>query len=68
MTNNNSLIIIPTFNEKENVDKMIGAVLELDASFHVLFVDDNSPDGTADIIVKRISDSEGRVHLEKRNY
>ena len=66
MTNNNSLIIIPTFNEKENVDKMIDAVLELDASFHVLFVDDNSPDGTADIIVKRISDSEGRVHLEKR--
>ncbi|MDG2153407.1 MAG: polyprenol monophosphomannose synthase [Crocinitomicaceae bacterium] len=66
MTNNNSLIIIPTFNEKENVDKMIDAVLELHHSFHVLFVDDNSPDGTADIISKRIAGSEGRVHLEKR--
>ena len=66
MAKNNSLIIIPTFNEKENVDKMIDAVLELDHSFHVLFVDDNSPDGTADIISKRIAGSAGRVHLEKR--
>ena len=61
-----ALIIIPTFNEKENVDKMINAVLDLEDFFHVLFVDDNSPDGTADLVSNRIGDSNGRIHLEKR--
>ena len=41
-----SLIIIPTYNEKENVAQMIDALLNLSTDFHVLFVDDNSPDGT----------------------
>ena len=40
-----SLIIIPTYNESENVLDIIAAVLELDNRFHVLIVDDNSPDG-----------------------
>ena len=66
MTQKKALIIIPTFNEKENVDRMIDALLELDDSFHVLFVDDNSPDGTANIISERMNTSSGRVHLEKR--
>ena len=66
MTNKKALIIIPTFNEKENVDKMIDAVLELDDSFHVVFVDDNSPDGTAQIVSNRIDGSNGRVHIENR--
>lgn len=61
-----ALIIIPTFNEKENVDKMIDAVLDLEDFFHVLFVDDNSPDGTANLVSNRIGDSNGRIHLEKR--
>jgi dolichol-phosphate mannosyltransferase len=61
-----ALIIIPTYNEKENVGKMIDAVLDLESQFHVLFVDDNSPDGTADIINSRIKDNEPRVHLEQR--
>ena len=66
MTQKKALIIIPTFNEKQNVDRMIDALLELDESFHVLFVDDNSPDGTANIISERINTSSGRAHLEKR--
>ena len=61
-----ALIIIPTYNEKENVDRMIDSILEKEAFFHVLFVDDNSPDGTADIISSRVAESEGRVYLEKR--
>jgi len=61
-----ALIIIPTYNEKENVGKMIDAILNLESQFHVLFVDDNSPDGTADIINSRIDLSESRVHLEQR--
>ena len=60
-----ALIIIPTYNEKENVGKMIDVILGLESQFHVLFVDDNSPDGTADIIKSRIKD-EPRVHLEQR--
>ena len=49
-----SLIIIPTYNEKENVEQMIDALLNLSDDFHVLFVDDNSPDGTASLIEKSI--------------
>ena len=65
MKTNKALIIIPTYNEKENVGKMIDVILDLEGQFHVLFVDDNSPDGTADIIKSRIK-SEPRVHLEQR--
>jgi dolichol-phosphate mannosyltransferase len=66
MSNKKALIIIPTYNEKQNVGRMIDAILDLQDSFHVLFVDDNSPDGTANIISNRIESSSGRVHLEKR--
>lgn len=48
-----SVVIIPTYNEKENIEKIIRAVLALDKDFHVLVIDDGSPDGTADI-VKRL--------------
>lgn len=61
-----SLIIIPTYNEKENVERMIDAVISLAKEFHVLFVDDNSPDGTADLIEKAIKKHPGRVFIEKR--
>ena len=61
-----ALIIIPTYNEKENVGKMIDAVLNLESQFHVLFVDDNSPDGTADIIQASMPEAKSRVHLEQR--
>ncbi len=45
-----SLIIIPTYNEKENVEKMIHTVFSLAKNFHILIIDDNSPDGTAGIV------------------
>ena len=45
-----SIVIIPTYNEKENVAKMLEAVFSLSKPFHVLIVDDGSPDGTADIV------------------
>lgn len=57
------LVIIPTYNEKENVSAMIDIVLELDGDFNLLFVDDGSPDGTADIIKERQKESPERIHL-----
>ena len=44
------LVIIPTYNEKENVENIINAVFSLPLEFHVLIIDDGSPDGTADIV------------------
>ncbi|WP_312083482.1 polyprenol monophosphomannose synthase [Epilithonimonas hominis] len=46
------LVIIPTYNEKENIEKIISAVFALQQDFHVLVVDDSSPDGTAEIVKK----------------
>ena len=48
-----SIVIIPTYNEKENIENIIRAVLNLEKEFHILVIDDGSPDGTADI-VKRL--------------
>ena len=61
-----SVVIIPTFNEKENVESMTRKVMSLEKDFHVLFVDDSSPDGTADIIRTLQKEFSGRVHLEER--
>jgi dolichol-phosphate mannosyltransferase len=47
-----SLVIIPTYNEIENIEKMIRKVFSLDQDFHVLIIDDGSPDGTADVVKK----------------
>jgi len=47
---NDSIVIIPTFNERENVVLMCDAVMQLGEGYHILFVDDNSPDGTGDVI------------------
>ncbi|MDO4948699.1 MAG: polyprenol monophosphomannose synthase [Bacteroidales bacterium] len=52
-----SIIIIPTYNEKENIEAIIRAVFALEKKFHVLIVEDNSPDGTAQI-VKRLQETE----------
>ena len=46
------LVIIPTYNEKENIEAIITAVMELPMGFHVLIIDDGSPDGTAEIVKK----------------
>ena len=60
-----SLICIPTYNEKENVEKIIADVLVQDESIDVLIIDDNSPDGTADI-VKKIIAANSRVNIIER--
>lgn len=61
-----SIVIIPTYNEKENIEKIIRKVYELPDGFHVLVVDDGSPDGTG-IIVKRLqAEFTGRLFLEER--
>lgn len=50
MNNSDSIVIIPTYNEKENIEKIIRAVFGLEKCFHILIIDDGSPDGTAQIV------------------
>lgn len=64
---NKNLVIIPTYNEKENVEKMTRKVFSLPSSFHLLFVDDNSPDGTAAIIKTLQSEFPDRLFLIERS-
>jgi dolichol-phosphate mannosyltransferase len=61
-----SLVIIPTYNEKENVEKMVRKIFSLSLPFHVLIIDDGSPDGTADIVKRLISEFNGKLFLEQR--
>ena len=63
---NDSLVIIPTYNEIENIESIIRTVLTLHKPFHVLIIDDNSPDRTADKVVALQSEFSGRLFLEKR--
>ncbi|SMD33753.1 dolichol-phosphate mannosyltransferase [Reichenbachiella faecimaris] len=62
---NTSLVIIPTFNEKENIEDIIRAVFSLKAGFDILVVDDNSPDRTADIVKKIQPEFEALQLLER---
>ena len=57
-----SIIIIPTYNEKENVENIIRAIFNLEKYFHILIIDDGSPDGTASI-VKRLQNEEYKERL-----
>ncbi len=62
-----SLVIIPTYNEKENIENIIRTVFNLEKDFHVLIIEDNSPDGTADIVKKLIQDEfNGKLHIHER--
>lgn len=61
-----SLVIIPTYNEIENIEAIIKAVFELRTNFHVLIVDDNSPDGTSDVVRQLQKEFEGKLFLEVR--
>jgi len=61
-----SVIIIPTYNEIENVENMTRTVMAFEKDFHILYVDDNSPDGTADKVMELQAEFPGRIHLEKR--
>lgn len=60
------LVIIPTYNEKENIERIILKVLSLAGSYHVLVVDDGSPDGTADIVRKLQEMYPEQVHMIER--
>lgn len=64
---NARLVIIPTYNEKENIRDIIAHVLRLDPAFDVLVVDDNSPDGTADLVRAAQQPHPDRVHLLPRS-
>ena len=61
-----SVVIIPTYNEKENVAAIIEAVFALPRNFDILIIDDNSPDGTAAIVKNLQTKYEGRLHLLER--
>lgn len=61
-----SLVIIPTYNEKENIEKMIRKVFSLPVPFHLLIVDDGSPDGTGNIVKQLSEEFSGRLFLEER--
>ncbi len=61
-----NLVIIPTYNEKENISKIIAAVFALPVEFDLLVIDDGSPDGTADIVRNLIPLYKNRLHLECR--
>ena len=63
-----SIIIIPTYNEKENIEAIIRAVTSLEKDFEVLVIDDGSPDGTANIVKGLMAEEfKGRVHLVERS-
>ncbi len=60
------LVTIPTYNEKENVEKMIHKVMSLPSQFEVLIIDDNSPDGTASIVKEIMPEYPNRLHILER--
>ena len=62
----NALVIIPTYNEIENISKMLDTVMNLNEAFDVLIVDDGSPDGTAQVVREKMDVFRGRIHLEER--
>ena len=56
MHTSDSIVIVPTYNEKENMEKIVRAVFSLEKCFHILVIDDGSPDGTADIVKRLMRD------------
>ena len=63
---NDSIVIIPTYNEIENIESIIRSVLSQHKPFHLLVVDDNSPDQTSEKVRMLQTEFEGRLFLEKR--
>jgi dolichol-phosphate mannosyltransferase len=64
--NRDKLVIIPTFNELENIQDMVLSVMGLEGDFDLLIIDDNSPDGTAEVVKKLKKDFPERLHLIQR--
>ena len=65
MASERALVIVPTYNERENIERLVATVLAQDPSLEILVVDDGSPDGTGEI-ADRISAQNPRVHVEHR--
>lgn len=61
-----SIVIIPTYNEKENIESIVRYVFALPKAFHILVIDDGSPDGTATIVKRLQGEFEGQLHLVER--
>lgn len=61
-----NLVIIPTYNEKENIERIIRKVFSLQANLHVLVIDDNSKDGTAEIVKSLQVEYQDLLHIEER--
>lgn len=61
-----SVVIIPTYNEIENIENIIRKVFSLEVDFHVLVVDDGSPDGTADVVKRLMTEFSGKLFIEER--
>jgi len=66
MNTKEKLVIIPTYNEKENIETVIRKVISLDGAFNILIVDDGSPDGTAFIVKDLQKEFEGRIFIVER--
>ena len=62
-----ALVIIPTYNERENIEAMVRKVMSLSHPFELLIIDDGSPDGTADIVRSLQEEFPTRLHLETRS-
>lgn len=60
------LVIIPTYNEKENISNILHAIFNLNDGFHVLVIDDGSPDGTAQIVKELVSKFSDKLFIEER--
>lgn len=60
------IVIIPTYNEKENISEILEIVLSMESDFHILVVDDNSPDGTGDIVKRIKATNPDKLHILER--
>lgn len=60
------IVIIPTYNERENIEKILHAIFSLEQDFHILVIDDGSPDGTADIVKSLRTDYPEQLFIEER--
>ena len=63
---NDTLVITPTYNEKENIENIIRKVFSLEKSFDMLIIEDNSPDGTADIVKRLMQEFPDRLFIKER--
>jgi len=62
-----NIVLIPTYKEKENIEKIIRYVFQLPKEFHILIIDDNSPDGTADIVKGLMTEFPEQLHIVERS-